>query len=180
MSKLKKIVLLAALAALLIGAVGGTMAFLKTGTASVENKFESGTASGEIQETLVERTKKDVKFVNTGDTDVYVRTNIVISWQNENGDVLAEVPVEGTDYTIMYHLDETDWFRGSDGFYYYQYPVAVGGTTEGSLLTCTSTVQNGEYSISVEILAQCIQAEPTTVVADAWNVTVASDGSISK
>ena len=118
--------------------------------------------------------------------------NVVVNWQNKNGDIHAEIPEPGTDYEIEFHTDTTNWFKGSDGYYYYKYPVPhINDTatpdvdetrTQGSLLTCTSYKTNGEYFVGVDIMAQCIQwaDKSPQPVEQAWGVTVNADGSISK
>lgn len=58
---------------------------------------------------------------------VYVRVAIVVTWKNATGQVYGQAPVEGTDYVI--ELDNTDWFEGGDGFYYYSDMVAYDDNT---------------------------------------------------
>lgn len=176
--------------------VGGVTAYLSTRTEALKNTFEEETA---IQPTVVESMKNNVKTdvaVNVGDPGyaVYVRAAVVVTWKDENGNVLGKLPKAGTDqdvdkdYTINYNL--TDWFyRESDGFYYHKAPVAYDGLNDTSKLTnnlinrCTPVAGRtpAGYGLNVEIIAQTIQAVGTTdvdnipAVEDAWGIEV--DGS---
>ena len=179
-----KIALLISLVLILAVSVAGTLAYIADRTPGLTNTFEPGQVSGDIVEDVSNGVKRDVRVKNTGDAPEYVRINVVATWQNESGDVYAEVPVAGTDYEITFHTypEEPDsmWIKGSDGYYYYRFPLEEGLMTKGSLLTCKSTAMKGEYFIAVRIMAQCIQAEPSSVI-DAWGVTVNPEtGEITK
>lgn len=82
-------------------------------------------------------------------------------------------------YTITYDLSN-GWVK-KDGYYYWRSVVASKGNT-GELLTCQlnkdATPPDG-YTLSVEILAQSIQAMPEYVVEEVWGVTVNSDGTLN-
>ena len=70
------------------------------------------------------------------------------------------------------------------GFYYYTSPVVAGGTTTTAPATvnCSDAAPSSVYSLSIETVAEAIQAEGTldsndsiTAVFDAWGVTPGSD-----
>ena len=181
----KKIALIVSLVLILAVTVAGTLAFIADKTPGLVNTFEPGEISGDIVEDISDGIKKNVKVENTGDAAAYVRVNVITTWQNENGDVYSENPVVGEDYDITFHTypgdSDSNWIKGSDGYYYYRFPLEKGKVTEGSLLTCESTTMRGEYFIAVNIIVQCIQAD-TDAVIDAWGVTMkdASTGEITK
>lgn len=162
----------------LLGA-GTTLAFLSTGTQEAENVFTPGKVSCEVKETFDGKVKTDVAVTNTGNTDAYIRAAVVATWVkiNEDGsrEVSAKAPLAGTDYAIVWN--ETDWTQGADGYWYCKKPVAAGASTAALIQRCTQTADGPDgYVLSVEIVASAVQASPTTVVAEQWNVTV-NDGS---
>ena len=174
----RQVLLLAALAVIAMGVVGGTVAYLLTNTTPVVNTFEPGKVSCEIHEHFDNTTKKNVQIKNTGTIDAYIRATYVINWLDLSGKIVASVP-DGYEYNLSEN-PEGKWKKGDDGYFYYPSPVAPENLTEGSLLTCTVTYpENPEYTLSVEILADAIQAEPVSVVQENWNVTVGNDGKIS-
>ena len=73
------------------------------------------------------------------------------------------------DYTYSLSIPGAGWTAGSDGYYYYNSVVDANGTTEGSLLTCTSShPADGGYKLSVKVIASAVQATPSTAVNEAW------------
>ena len=73
------------------------------------------------------------------------------------------------------------WDEGGDGYYYYKTPVAAGGSTTnlfGENENITATTTDGK-TLEVTVIQQSIQAEPTSVVVNAWGVN-ANNGTISK
>ncbi len=161
----KLIALSLALVSLLLVAVGSTAAYLFTKTEPVKNVFDPAYVTCEVVETFdtVNNIKTNVGVKNTSDIPVYIRAAVVVNWVDANGAISAKAPVLGTDYSIAYDL-ANGWAIGSDGYYYYASPVAVGGTTS-SLITEAkpSSVKEG-YTIAIEILAEAIQSEPASAV----------------
>ena len=153
-------------------AIGGTVALLMDSTDSVTNKFAPASSGITIEEKFKENCKTEIAVKNTGDTGVYVRVSLVANYYDENGNITggAEVP----DFT----LNSDKWFVGNDGCYYYKQPVAAGDVTD-NLLASESKMQL-EDNMQVTVLAQSIQASPTSVVYDKWGVTVNSDGTLAK
>lgn len=182
---------------------GGVVAYLSTSTGPVTNTFEAETATDpSISETMdTEKNEKRNVAVYVGNPGyaVYVRAAVVVTWKDASGNVLAQAPVEGTDYTIVWNVDtDTDqdkpWFK-HDGFYYHKAMVyntpdttdAHDGTTAVLINSCKPIKANGDYHLSVEIITQTIQALGTTdgvkdadgnitdeipAVEDAWGVYV--------
>ncbi len=160
----KAAVLIIAVLLLLGAAVGSTVAFLTTKTKPVENSFEYAKVSCEVTGSQ--------EIINTGTTDAYIRATYVVNWLNkEDGTIAASVP-EGYSYDLTENPDSKWTYNPNDGYFYYWTPVAPGGFTAGSLLTCIVTKQpdNPQYILSVEILATAVQSTPASAVQEAWGV----------
>lgn len=166
-----------ALALTLVLSVGGTVAYLATSAGPVVNTFTPGSTEISIDEKTDGPAKTEIKVKNDGDVPVYVRVMLVATYQNSDNQVCGQheaVAVPGFELG-------TDWVKGDDGFYYYTKAVTTETT---SLIKDKSSITLSQaYDgcvMHIEILAQSIQAEPTTAVTEAWGVTVANDGTISK
>ena len=166
----KSSALIIALALILVLAVGGTVAYIFTHTGPVINTFTPADAKITVDEQTSDNQKTSITVVNnsTG-VPVYIRVALVANMIDGAGNVTgaADVPT----FTLG-----DDWKEGSDGYYYYTKAVPVGGST-GNLLKSPMTLSE---NMQVVVLADAIQAEPTTAVTQAWGVTVDSNGSISK
>ena len=179
------------LTVLLIAAVtvATVYAYLKTSTPAVTNSFAADVDPVlSIVETFDKKTKSDVAVqVEKSSYSVYVRAAIVVTWKDEDGNVLATKPVAGTDYLI--DVNGSGWFfNTNDGFYYYKAAVAEGDKTDALIKTCKPVDERtpAGYALNVEIIAQAIQAKGNTddpseipAVTDAWGVYVDSDGKLS-
>ena len=166
----KSSALIIALALILVLAVGGTVAYIFTQTDPVINTFTPTEAKITVDEETNSNQKTSITVVNnsTG-VPVYIRVALVANMIDGAGNVTgaADVP----EFT-----PGDDWLEGSDGYYYYTEPVPVDQST-GNLLGTAMTL---DENMQVVVLADAIQAEPTTAVTQAWGVTVDSNGSISK
>ena len=158
----KSSALIIALALILVLAVGGTVAYIFTQTDPVINTFTPTEAKITVDEKTNDNQKTEiiVKNNSTG-VPVYIRVALVANMIDGAGNVTgaADVPT--------FTLGE-NWFEGSDGYYYYTEPVPVGEST-GNLLENAMTL---DENMQVVVLADAIQAEPTTAVTQAWGVTV--------
>jgi hypothetical protein len=183
-------------------AIGGVAAYLSMSHTPVKNTF---TAETEAQPTIEETFQEDISLVkknvcvNVGDPGyaVYVRAAVVITWQDDAGNVLAQSPVQNKDYTIQWNdgadevadNDDDPWFQHTDGFWYCKAPVNS-GVTPILIESCTPTEEKGDYHLNVEIIAQTIQALGTTdetvdgegnpvptvpAVTAAWGVNVSTE-----
>lgn len=150
--------------------IGGTVAFLMDSTESVINKFTPASSGITIEEKVKENCKTEIAVRNTGDTGAYIRVSLVANYYDENGNITGGAAVP--DFT-----NSEKWFLGNDGYYYYKLPVAAGDVTD-NLLASESKMQLKD-NMQVTVLAQSIQASPTSVVHDKWGVTVNSDGTIA-
>ena len=171
------------LVAVLSMGIGGVAAYLSTQTGPVTNTFTAATGT---QPTIVETMENNVKSnvsVNVGDPGyaVYVRAAVVVTWQDDQGNVLAKAPVANTDYSIT--MNETDWFQHG-GFWYYQEMISS-GSTQPLISSCEVKAAKGDYHLNVEIIAQTIQALGCTddgdipAVQDAWGVYVDANNELS-
>lgn len=176
----KKITAIIASVVLACGlSVGGTIAWLFD-EASVTNTFEMADVEGSIPETFEDNVKSDVKVTNTGDIPAYVRVMLTPTIMNADNSIANVTPEFGTNYT--WTLNDDDWFKGSDGFYYYRTPVEAGGKTEILVYEAKeimSALEEGQY-LRLDVSAQLIQADPTDAVTESWGVSVDSDGNISE
>lgn len=183
----KSIALLISLILVLTVTVGGTLAFLIATSGPVENIFNPSKVTTSVDEEFEDNVKKNVSIKNTGDTTAYIRAEVVVTWQDGNGNVYGTVPVAGTDYKITYNLDnqtnpEGKWILGSDGFYYWTNPVkSVEEDAEdcntGILITEAKPLEAAPaegYTLCIEILGSGIQSLPTSVVTSEWSTGVSS------
>ena len=152
--------------------IGGTVAFLMDSTESVINKFTPASSGITIEEKVKENCKTEIAVKNTGDTGAYIRVSLVANYYDENGNITGGAAVPN------FTLNSKKWFLGNDGYYYYKLPVAAGHVTD-NLLESESKMQLKD-NMQVTVLAQSIQASPTSVVHDKWGVTVNSDGTLAK
>lgn len=184
----------AALALATAVTVGGTLAWLTAHTDSVTNTFTMGNVDPDVEESFDPDagTKSEIKVTNNGSVEAYVRVALVFSWRDgenvtpgqyengnqPNGDIVAGTPVEGTDYNFVPE-NTSDWIKGSDGYYYYKYPVkpntneASDDPSEGSQTKSLGTIEvigekAKEYNLDVQVLADSIQSKPTGAVTTMW------------
>ncbi len=188
----RSLILLLTLVLLIGSGIGMTVGFLSTRTEPVQNDFTYGKVSCEVLETFGKENnryiKRDVRIKNTGNTSAYIRVLLVFTWKDANGNVYVNKPQINKDYQINPDISN-GWsiYQNSIGTfsYYYKYPVAAGEETPNlidSLRQAPGVVgpENGKYALSVEIVADAVQAEPTDAVTDAWDgATVGADGALT-
>lgn len=169
----KRTALLLSLMLIFTMAVVGTIAYLSTSSDPVTNTFVSSTVTTSVDETIDKDVKRNVSIVNTGDIDAYIRAKVIITWQDEAGNIYGQPPVQGTDYEIVYNLSNNGWVESSDGFYYWTEPVKPTEKTGILITSCKQTevkeVGNTTYYLNVEIVGSGIQSQPTSVVTDVWS-----------
>ena len=180
---MKKRIAIILTAVLLVAAVGTTAAFLVDRTPSITNTFQPVAVTCKVLESFDTEAniKSNVAVQNTGDISAYVRAVVVATWVSKsNGSTYGAAPVAGEDFTMI--TGENGWLKGSDGFYYCTSAIAAGGKTP-TLLTSVAPVEGKApdgYSLSVQIIASAIQAEPTEAVKSAWSgIIVYDDGTIA-
>lgn len=175
----KEFVLLCSMAVLIVATIAGTLAFLRDQTVPVVNQFTYDKVSCDVEEELNGNTKSNISVLNTGTTEAYIRAEIVVTWQDGGGNVYGKAPL-GTDYTMS--ALNSGWSLGGDGYYYCTSPVASQAYTPELFASIEQTGNNPAegYTLCVEILADAIQSSPSKAVIEAWGVSVAADGTISK
>ncbi len=158
--------------------VGITLAILTDGPAQVVNTFTPGKLVIDVHETFNEVQKTNVKIFNDqpngSNVDSFIRVALVFNWVDDDGNVVGGgTPQSGTDYTIDRNFGSgKPWFLGSDGYYYCRAQTAPNAETAVRINSCSvvTTSANGQrYRLSVDILAQGIQAEP--MPSGVWPVT---------
>lgn len=171
----KSLALVVSLALLMCLVVGGTAAFLTTQSDSVTNTFVPGQVTTYVNEEFKDNAKEKVTVTNTGNTDAWIRVAVVVNWKNEDGQVYGLSPVAGTDYVFAYN--NSDWIKGSDGFYYYKSSVASMNETGNLLKEKLTVVANSDnnvkanaagYYLNVEILGSGIQSKPASTFNTVW------------
>lgn len=169
----RKTALILSLCLIFALAVGTTFALLKANTEPVTNTFTAAKSGTDIVEELDGNQKKSIIVQNTGTAVSYVRVKLVMNWVDESGNVSAE-PVNITPSIT------DDWFE-QGGIYYYKMPVAAKGETTNLLKTpiTQGTAPEG-YHLEVTVLAESIQAAPSTAVQQSWGVGVDSNGYLTQ
>ena len=153
-------------------AVGGTLAYLVTQTDAVENEFI-------VQQVPIEVGANGV-VTNISNTDdsispdpgapAYIRATVVANWVDSEGNVLGERP-------------EVSFTPGENwkefGKYYYYTEVVEAGDSTSVLMKGFSPkdTTNGDYKLSVDVLAQSIQARGADAKGNkpielAWGVDI--------
>jgi len=145
--------------------VGGTLAWLTAHTSAITNTFTVATPGVKIEEGFDKQTKSNVQVKNTGEVEAYIRVALVPTWEDENGNAVAE-PASLDDLSITWG-NSGKWLKGTDGYWYYKEPVAPGGRTAVLLEKATVTTENG-YQMNLQVMADSIQADPTRAVTAMW------------
>ena len=163
-------VLLIAVLLLITTAVGSTAAFLVTKTGPVVEDFAYAQVSCQVTQS-----GNALTVQNTGTAQAYIRASYAVNWRLDGEESIVAAVPEG--YSCD-PVENPQWEKGEDGYFYYPYPVAPGDETP-SLLTCSvSRPEEPEYTLSVEVVAEAIQSDPAEAAEDAWGATV-SDGKLT-
>lgn len=155
---------------LLVCSANGALAWITTNTDETQNLFEPGSVTCEVVEsgwTEGNTAKSSICVNNTGNTDAYIRVAIVGNWCDASGNIVA--PWTDT-------VSAASGWTKSGGFYYYESAVSPNSST-GELLgseisgsPVPTGLPEGSHLV-VDVLAQAIQSEPASVVANAWGWT---------
>jgi len=155
----KQFVLLASIAVMLVGIIGGTLAYLTTSSGSVVNIFTPGKVDIEVDEEFKDNVKNNVKITLSEDSvKANIRAMIVVTWQ-KGGSVYPAAPVEGKDYTISW---TKDGWSGPDANGWYTHGAIEPGASTGVLFTDCKPLApcpDPEYKLVVDVIAEAIQAE---------------------
>jgi hypothetical protein len=159
----RKAALILSLCLIFALAVGTTFALLKAHTAPVTNTFTAAKSGTDIVEKLDGNQKTSIQVINTGTATSYVRVKLVCNWVDKDENVSA-TPAPAPKIT------NSDWFE-KDGIYYYTKPVAPTGQTSNLLEDNPIKQPEGAPDgchLEVTVLAESIQAAPSTAVEGAW------------
>lgn len=165
----KSIIVIALSAVILLSAVGGVWGYLASRPDPITNEFTPAFVTCEVVETFQGGVKQDVAIRNTGNVDAFIRAAVIVTFKDADGKVLATAPVEGTDYTVVWA--ESGWLKGLDGFWYHGISVRPGELTADLIETATALTAPDGFNLNIQIIATAVQADPSTAVSDAWNVT---------
>lgn len=183
----KKNIAIFAVTASLLFTAALTTAYAKyrKGSEAVENTFSAAEyGDPSVSDDVVKNdsdhfVKKNLAVVTADEGyPVFVRVELVVTWQNAGGDVYGSQPVPGTDYVLEYNTDK--WVKASDGFFYYTEKVESGDSTAPLIgaqqaLEQLSAAPVG-YTMHVEAISETIQAvgntddESASAVLSAWDV----------
>lgn len=157
----KSFVLLLSVMAVLIGLVGSSVAYLAAAESPLENVF----IPGKVVATAVDTDRNGVKITNTGNTDMYVRAVVVVTWQNSANEIHASAPVEGVDYTIEWNT--ADW-EVTDGIHrMYKETISPGDSSKPLFTKCFPVDGKAPegYHLVAETLVEAIQADENGLAA---------------
>lgn len=165
----RKAALILSLCLIFALAVATTLAYLKVNTSPVTNTFKAATSEIKIDENVKNGEKSSIQVVNTGTAVSYVRVKLVMNWVDGNGKV-----VSGGSLPMVELNTDAGWFE-QGGIYYYKTPVAPKDLTANLLKDpITQTNAPDGCHLEVTVLAESIQAAPSTAVEGAWAVKVVS------
>ena len=167
----KSLISLICLVLLCTLSVGSVFAYLSSRSNKLENTFEPGIVSCEVEESFDGTTKSNVFVTNTGNVSAYIRASILINWINEKGEIYgASAPVKGRDYQIEFG---EEWREGGDGYFYYDSIVYSLKDTPVLIEECTEISGRAPkgYSLYVEVISSAVQADPNKT-KEAWGVEV--------
>lgn len=156
----KQFVLLASVIVLLVGAIGGSLAYLFTNTDPVVNTFTPGEVKIEINEPNWDgRAKNNVTLTNTGNVPAYIRAMIVVTWQNAKGEIYHRAP-GASDYSVQWSPNG-GWAGSGNGWYTTTNKIPAGEETPILLTECKPLGAAPEegYFLVVDVIAEAIQAD---------------------
>ncbi len=176
-AKTRFIIFIIASVLLLFAGFIPTLAKMVAKTPPVSNNFEPGK--------IVIQAQTDGEYttaINTTQSDVgaYIRAAIVVNYQDYNDNsIYHEGAIEGVDYDV---IPSSDWIKGSDGFYYYVKPVAVGESTT-VLPQISRNILPGDdnkqkYQLVSTYVFAGVQSNVDVAVTTAWGVTLDQSGNI--
>lgn len=175
----KTVAVMAAVALLLVLAVGGTVAYIATMVDPINNQFLPAKVSCAVSD----GEPTAIRVENTGDIPAYIRAAIVVNWVDGEGNVYGIAPSYTLEINDQYWKMQT--IQASEHieekYFYYKSPVAVRASTEAliSKLTVSGEAPSEAYKLRVEVVAEAIQADGVdsndkTAAESAWGVNPAN------
>ena len=177
-SSRKALIAVISLVALVLVTAAVTLAYIAVATPPVNHDFTPAVVSCSVTDTDGER-MSNVVVENTGNVDSYIRAVVIVNWVSKSdGSIYAPAPAVSTDYSIDFG-QSAHWHLGSDGFYYYTMPVGASQSTDPLISQITQTAVAPEgCKLSVNVIAQSIQANPKKAAEELWGVTILDNGNI--
>lgn len=167
----RKAALILSLCLIFALAVGTTVALLVAHTNAVTNTFTAAKSEIKIEEKFDGNQKTSITVTNKGTATSYVRVKLVMNWVDGKGNIVSGDNLP----TVELNKDDV-WFE-KGGIYYYKTPVAPNGQTsnllEGNPIKQPKDAPDGCH-LEVTVLAESIQAAPSTAVTASWGVNVDS------
>lgn len=149
---------IAAATFLLLGvSVSGTLAYLVTMSEPMTNSFSPARVECSVEKNLNENS---IVVRNTGEAVIYIRVALVSATTDEDGNLSMDM--NGN----LNGINLGEGWKYMNGYYYYRYSVEPSASTRNLL---GQTITLGENQ-SITVLAQCIQAEPSSAMKDAWGI----------
>ena len=162
----RKAALILSLCLIFALAVGTTFALLKANTAPVTNTFKAATSETDIKVVDENDQKTSIKVENIGTATSYVRVKLVMNWVDD----ATENIVSGDNLPTVELNTDDGWFE-KGGIYYYKTPVGPKDSTANLLQEGKPIKQENAPDgchLEVTVLAESIQAAPSTAVEGAW------------
>ena len=162
--------LLVALILLCTIGIGSTVAYIIDKTDELANIFIPATVSCVVvtNDDSNDDSNIDVTIQNTSNVKAYIRAAVVATWKDDDGN--GNVYVYGGSKPTVSITPKSGWAQESDGYYYYSSAVTAGSSTEPLIDTYTySGTEPDGYSLSIEVVAEAIQADPFDSADDAWS-----------
>ncbi len=162
----KEFVVLCSVLVLLIGMVGGSLAYLVTNTEDVKNTFTPPTVDVDVTESFDGNVKKNVKFQNTSDFPVYMRATYAAYWVKDGTD---DAPVVYPEAPVLTSTFGSDWgTQKEDGYYYYNKIVAEDAWSTDFIVSMKASNEVEGYHLVVDVIVETVQASPEQAVMDVW------------
>ena len=165
----REFVLLCSIVALVLGMVGGSLAYLLDSTDDVANTFIVPEIDVTIPEDFEDgdTVKKDVKVKNLCEFDVFARATWVAYWEHEKTrEVYSRVP----DVAVKYN--RTDWYEGDNGYWYCNKILAADEESpvfiETAQLAENETAPGEDYHLVIDVIGEVVQSKPTTAAQEVW------------
>lgn len=168
--KNKRIILIIMICMFMLAIVSSpVVAYMIKRVGTTTNTFVPAAVQCQVMEIVADNAKTSITVVNEGNIDAYIRVRLVTYMTDGAGNVTTATP-PSVDFTLG-----DSWIKDADSnTYYYKDAVVPNGTT-GNLLKTEIILKEGQV---VVVLAEAVQANPSSAVAGAWGVTIA-DGKIT-
>ena len=170
----REFVLLCSIVVLVLGMVGGSLAYLLDHTEDVKNTFVVPEIDVTIPEDFDGLEKKNVQVENKCEFPVFARATYVAYWQNDEGEVYSEVP------EIDVIINTGNWTQNAnDGYWYCNKILAAKNETgakspvfiESAKLSSGAQAPSEEYHLVIDVIAEVVQSSPAAAAQQVWGFT---------